>query len=511
MNRLYDIIFVGSGISCTYTLVHLLNHVSNSKKSGYKLKLLIIDKDKEFWTGIPYGNRAGKDSLIITPLKDFIPKADSAFFISWLKNFTGTLRNAEPGGGELLKMWLKKNARAIEKNNWENLYIPRYWFGLFIREHIHGLLAEAVKKDLIEYDLLNATVSDIRKKDSFYEVITGEPICYVTNRCEKVVLSIGSPPEKLFNDIFNDLDIKQQPLFIRNIYDKGITAALKLIRSILTDRDNKPKNVLIIGSNASSLELIYNLGNDIMKEINELYIISSSGRFPGRIKKEVSDPVFIPENLTSLKNLNDFTAEQIFASFLNDLELARNRKIDTEDTYLPVNSLVAELVNALNPFQQEKFVTTHGQEIGKFYRRAGDDYSDKVQKLQRQRKLKFIKGEFIKVNNSGFQYKNSSEGTMVNFIQPIDIIISCSGSNNLAKGPSTSKLINNLINRKICQVNPSGRGFSVNAQFETDKNFYVMGPLLAGNVIGNHKIWHAESCIRIFNLTFDLANQLLRK
>jgi uncharacterized NAD(P)/FAD-binding protein YdhS len=508
MNKLYDIIFVGSGISCTYTLVHLLSHVNNSKQIGYKLKLLIIDKDKEFWTGIPYGNRAGKESLIITPLKDFIPKADSAFFISWLKqNFTGTLRNAEQGGTELLKMWLQKNARAIERDNWENLYIPRYWFGIFIKERINGLLAEAVKKGLIEYDLLNATVCDIRKKDSFYEVITGDAIC----RCEKVVLSIGSPPEKLFNGSINNMDIKQQPFFIEHIYDKGITAALKLIHSILTDRGNKPKNVLIIGSNASSLELIYNLGNDIMKEINELYVISSSGRFPGRIKKKVSGPVFFPENLTSLKKLNDLTAEQIFASFLHDLELARDRKIDTENTYVPVNSLVMELVNELTPFQQEKFVTTHGQEIGKFYRRAGDDYSDKVKKLQRQRKLKFIKGEFIKVNRSGFQYKNSSEGTMENFVQPIDIIISCSGSNNLAKGPSTSKLINNLIDREICKVNPSGRGFCVNAQFETDKNFYVMGPLLAGNVIGNHKIWHAESCIRIFNLTLDLANQLLKK
>jgi uncharacterized NAD(P)/FAD-binding protein YdhS len=193
------------------------------------------------------------------------------------------------------------------------------------------------------------------------------------------------------------------------------------------------------------------------------------------------------------------------------MKLAKNLKIDAEESYLTVNSLVMELVNILSPSQQLKFVTTYGQKIGRYYRRAGSDYLDKVKKLRGQKKIKFIKGDFLNVNQSGFHYKTPLDGNTVNFIHPLDIIINCSGSTDLTSGHLKSDLINNLINQKICKVNPSEKGFFVNAKFETDKNFYVIGPLLAGNIVGNHKIWHAESCNRIFNLTFDLAGQIFKE
>jgi uncharacterized NAD(P)/FAD-binding protein YdhS len=37
-----------------------------------KVKILVIDKAEEFWVGIPYGNRSGFNSLIVTSLKDFL-------------------------------------------------------------------------------------------------------------------------------------------------------------------------------------------------------------------------------------------------------------------------------------------------------------------------------------------------------------------------------------------------------------------------------------------------------
>jgi hypothetical protein len=41
------------------------------------------------------------------------------------------------------------------------------------------------------------------------------------------------------------------------------------------------------------------------------------------------------------------------------------------------------------------------------------------------------------------------------------------------------------------------------------KNCYLMGPLVAGNIDGNFKIWHAESCQRIINLSKQLAEVLI--
>jgi hypothetical protein len=37
-----------------------------------------------------------------------------------------------------------------------------------------------------------------------------------------------------------------------------------------------------------------------------------------------------------------------------------------------------------------------------------------------------------------------------------------------------------------------------------------MGPLVAGNIIGKVKVWHAESCTRIIQLSQTLAEILAR-
>ena len=83
------------------------------------------------------------------------------------------------------------------------------------------------------------------------------------------------------------------------------------------------------------------------------------------------------------------------------------------------------------------------------------------------------------------------------FTNPVDIIINCIGAADLKK--SNSALIQNLIKRKLCVVNGSNKGFVVNENFESIKNFFVIGPLLSGTLNKKLRIWHAESCPRIFS------------
>ena len=47
--------------------------------------------------------------------------------------------------------------------------------------------------------------------------------------------------------------------------------------------------------------------------------------------------------------------------------------------------------------------------------------------------------------------------------------------------------------------------------FEANKNCYVMGPLVAGNIDGDFKVWHAESCQRIIGLSKQLAEVLVAR
>ena len=66
----------------------------------------------------------------------------------------------------------------------------------------------------------------------------------------------------------------------------------------------------------------------------------------------------------------------------------------------------------------------------------------------------------------------------------------------------------NLIRRKICVPNDSNRGFLINERYEAQKNLFVMGPLVAGNLAGKIRVWHAESCGRIIGMSKQLAEFL---
>ena len=50
------------------------------------IRLAVLNKSREFWTGIPYGKRSGQQASIITPLKEFLPRPERDRFIKWLEN-----------------------------------------------------------------------------------------------------------------------------------------------------------------------------------------------------------------------------------------------------------------------------------------------------------------------------------------------------------------------------------------------------------------------------------------
>jgi uncharacterized NAD(P)/FAD-binding protein YdhS len=164
----------------------------------------------------------------------------------------------------------------------------------------------------------------------------------------------------------------------------------------------------------------------------------------------------------------------------------------------------------LNPAEQKQFVIKYAVEIGKYQRRAGGEYLDVVNNLVAQGKMEFRKGKFIKYSpletgGSSCEYLDSdNQPQVVN--APISVIINCAGFQDVTK--SSSILIQNLIRRKICIPNDSNRGFVIDKNFKANHNCYVMGPLVAGNIDGEFKIWHAESCQRIISLSEHLAATL---
>lgn len=513
MKQFYDISFIGAGLSCSYTLLHFIDLLEKSPQKN-KVQICIIDKTNEFWSGIPYGNRSGFNSLIITSLKEFLPVTEREVFINWLKkNFKEISQKYAATGGALPAKWLKNNEQLIADELWDKLYIPRYIFGQFLNERINALLNAAVKKGLLDYELITAEVKDVHQSDDSYDVFatapSGTPLFI---QSKKIILSIGSPPKKEVK-IIDNTSINY--ICVQDMYEPNLQENNSRIYHFLKNT-NKPfqKNILILGSNASSLEAIYNLQNARQSKslINKFYILSPNGMFPHRINEDKILTDFSPVNLIYLSNLKSNTCEYILEAVKKDVEIAQKEKIPVADIYDSVSHVVIELLNTLNMHEQKEFVYRYGVEIGKLQRRAGAEYLNVVERLIAKNRLEFIKGKFIKQLHTKdkrftFEYIDFFDEEKKTFPQAIDILINCIGAEDL--NDSFSELLQNLIKQKICAVNGSKKGFEVNENFESNKNFFVIGPLLSGTLNSKLRIWHAESCPRIFFLAQQLAEYLI--
>ena len=517
----YDLAIVGSGISCSYTLIHYIERLKKRLAKTEDLqeietvRIAVLDKSGEFWTGIPYGKRTGQQSLIITSLEEFLPQPERDRFTVWLKeNFFRVLSSLEQRAGSLDSSWLESYRQAIQDGSWEELFVPRYLFGWYLQERVTALLDEARVQHYLECELFDAEVLEINKLPEAYRIDTDDSRSLIA---AKIVLAIGSPPNKAaFLNQLQELELASGDDFccITNMYEPAQTKNIERVFSCLSAVKTQPKQVLIIGSNASALETVYSLNNapEIAALIDNIIVISPSGEFPHRIGDRSTQSSYIAQNLAFLLDRANLTAEQIYEAVKQDVEVALKQGETVDGTYKTISQGVIAALNRLNRDEQKQFVIKYGVKIGKYQRRAGQDYLNVVDKLVFQGKLHFIKGKFagtlpLAENKLGFKFITSQSDRAELYTSPIQVIINCAGFQDLTQ--SSSSLINSLVRQEICRPNDSLCGFEMDENFAVDRNFFLMGPLVAGNINDKFKIWHAESCGRIFNLSQMLADKLI--
>ena len=82
-----DLALIGSGLSSTYTLIEYINQIQSNpfyKNKKNPTKIVMFEKDSWLWGGIPYGQRSGYTTLIITPLDEFLPESELSPFVEWM-------------------------------------------------------------------------------------------------------------------------------------------------------------------------------------------------------------------------------------------------------------------------------------------------------------------------------------------------------------------------------------------------------------------------------------------
>ncbi|MGL5832420.1 MAG: FAD/NAD(P)-binding protein, partial [Waterburya sp.] len=408
-NSNYDLAIVGSGISCAYTLIHYLSLLQKqqakqgkiAEKSEQKaIKVAVLDKSGEFWTGIPYGSRSGQQSLIITPLKEFLPQPERDRFTDWLTaNYNCVVSSLQKRPGNLNSQWLDSYQEAIEQGSWDEIFVPRYVFGWYLKERVTNALQQATEQGYLQCELISADICNILQQSEVYQIYTTEGHFYSAT---KVVLAIGSPPNK--SAFLSQLEsLERSPsgediCCIANMYEPSQNENIKRIIEGLQANPGQAKQVLIIGSNASALETIYSLNNlpEVATLIDKFVVISPSGSFPHRITNSPASTTYVAEHLESLVQQDNFTAKQIYQAVKQDVEEALANGETINGTYSILSQGVIKALNQLSYAEQKQFVIKYGVKIGKFQRRAGSDYLNVADKLMFEGKLEFIKGKFIR-------------------------------------------------------------------------------------------------------------------
>ena len=505
-----DITVIGSGAAATVTLIEFFDRLLKQGDSTQKLTIAVIEKNQDLWKGIPYGSRSSVNALTITSVHDFLHENERPLFYHWLKSTKSdwSAYYSEHGGITAAR-WLEKNLPLIDNNEWETVYVPRFLFGNYLKKKLTGLLKAAEEKKLIEVKVIQAEAIDVKKiSGGLYEIVLEHPdnsLSQITTH--KLVIAAGSAPVKKMCEITGD-----NALYINDMYEPSANENIKTIQTALSKTtDAGDRNILIIGSNASSIEILYLLeGLPALRAlINKIVIISTSGILPYHISTETLESHPIPA-LDKLKAEGNYTIKTLSEAAGTDLKLALQNGANM-DYVATIISSTLKMMEVLGEEAKKEFYCIYGLKLRDSFRRSGPEYKNGSQVLIDQDQVLILKGRFQNTQQSEngvlINYTDTATGKQQTHPLNFKAIINCSGSDNLDQ--SSSRLLYNLTNNHICRMNLSGKGFEVNEKFEAAPNLYIMGPLLGGNVNKLIHFWQLENVSRLTYLAPYLVTELI--
>ena len=515
-----DIVFVGSGISSTFTLLRYLEALLQTDVS-VPIRITVIEKNEEFFTGLPYGNRSGTTALLITSLQEFLPEEEREPFKAWLtKHKTEVLDTYRNAGGTLVASWFAQHESAIENNEWDELYLPRWFFGKYLSEKVNRVIRDVKKQEKAQVHLVNAEVVSITKSIEKEHVIhykSGRTTPAIV--AKRIVLGIGSVPA-----LPTVLKTEQSSVLsdttgvFSSLYEQGLPAVLQEIKAYIKEVD-EPSHVLIMGANASAMEVLFLLNDDpeLTEKIQKFTILSGQGTLPDNAVSSVdsTDSPFVPNAILALGKKQRFTAQEIAEAVYKDVDTASEQSLTNAEILQPISNAFCALLGRLSTKEKYEFAGYFGHQIGRKQRRAGPHYYAIGKLMLQDKRLQSIAGRFKSVTAIGpyaktYTYSDSLSGTEATGTEPVHCVINCTGSMSL-----TSELVPSLLKQLLKDglISPTryANGIAVDNTLQATDNLYVVGPLLAGNVVNHMPIWHVEHCGRIATFSNILAQHLLEK
>ncbi len=499
----YDLVFVGSGISSTFTLLGLLDRLE-VEPPGEPVRVAIVEQSGEFFTGVPYGDRSGSLALIITPLGEFLPQDQREPFFAWLaENRHWLIEDTRKEAGPRSAAWFDQLLLPVNPEAWDPLYVPRRFFGFYLAERAERAIDRARRLRLAHCDLIEGEVVAIERSAKHQRVVMADRRCLETSR---VVLSTGSTPTK-------PLAVPAVPpgsYLVDDLYQPSLGHHLERIRALAA---SQPLRAVVIGANASALEIIYKLTDDpvIASQLTHVSVLSRRGAFPDPFAAPAVVPVFCAAATEALAERQVVTADQLADAIAADLDRAEANGIPVSVTFRSMSTLVGQILPMLDPDEKLSFACHFGVEIGRRQRRAGPQYLGAASDLIEAGRLSLLAGSFsgLETGEDGlhFRFQPTDLEQECRSDGPVNLVVNCGGGASFGRDP-LPPLLTGLAATTPDLINGSQRGLRVDDTFETQPGVHVIGPMLAGNVIGDRAVWHVEHCGRIAGFADELAGVL---
>jgi uncharacterized NAD(P)/FAD-binding protein YdhS len=511
----HDIAIVGSGIACSMTLCQLAESLMSMPRRNNVLSICVIEKEGESWCGIPYGRRSTIGALAFQNLQEFLDEPERGNYIAWLiANAESWIATLKACGGDSAERWISDNQSLMDENRWEELYLPRFVFGLYISSCTTPAVQELSKAGIATVTVTHGEAIEAYRVPGGPFTIIVEDLegAHIQVQAVRAVFAIGSPPQQSIHA--SGPDDQDRYIHIDDLYSPSEDINIRAIQRTLSRlQDRNMANVLIVGSNASALEVLYlfTYRAEIRQLIKSVVVLSRSGKLPYKISEE--RPPFDLVALQSLFGLTDVSAADVIGAIRSDVKRAEELKINVADLRDAVAVAVNRALAMLSQREQKTFVCEYGVHYSRLMRRAGRDTRNAADELADVGILNKVMGEFRRLDPLPSLpgpkvaiYAVDGGQCEVAYPEPFSVTINCGGFEAL--DCCSSRLIKSVINNGLCRVNSTNRGFFVNERLEASENCYVIGPLLAGNFNSAFRYWHVESALRISRLAKLLAKSL---
>ncbi len=479
-----NIAIIGFGVIGTEILSKICERYNN--KYNRKLNIVIVEKNlKNIPGGEAYSEYQSKFGFFNNPLR-----ISNLEFVKWLKEKENIkkLCNIASSKKYNLKDWLKLNDFFCKKkiNKFDELYVPRFFYSIFLQEKIFQSLKNLKKN--IKITFLNGEISKIEngkkiscilknssnKYSYFFKdkkiIFKKNNLKFKSFKSENIILGTGVlPPQKIKTEKkFSNKD------YIDDFY--GSRGTFNLINKINIKLRNKKKiKIIFIGNKAGLLEAMPELQKLTRSYKKKIKIICISPSSITLEKAELSKNFknFKLSFSKNLKNKNVKKANDLYEYIEREFKIGTRNGFSKYDVWTKIlrERLINKMYKSLPDKEKKNYNENVFTKIRNITRYTYPYTVNAKEKLETDKILKFIIGRVLKISEKGKKLFVTSEKNK-NFFG--DIIINVSGPTNLQKKNDRLKYLESL---KEISKNYNNRGFFTNNLFMVKSNIFIPGTL----------------------------------